>query len=83
MVNGVPYSRIYYMENASGTSSSMKNVSRETISLLPIPIPPLVEQNRIVTKIDQIMNLCDMLDQQIDTAQNKQAELLNVVLEQV
>ncbi|MCL2899121.1 restriction endonuclease subunit S [Brenneria tiliae] len=80
MVNGVPYSRTYYMGNASGTSSSMKNVSRETISLLPVPLPPIAEQNRIVAKINELMALCDELDQQIDTTVSKQDKLLNALM---
>lgn len=80
IVNGVPYSRAYYIENASGTSSSMKNVSRETMSLLPVSLPPLQEQHRIVAKIDELMGLCDFLEQQIDAATSKQAKLLNALI---
>lgn len=75
--------RIYYASNASGTSSSMKNVSREIMYQLPIPLPPLAEQNRIIAKIDQLMTLCDQLDQQIDAATSKQTTLLNAVMAQV
>ena len=80
IVNGSPYSRAYYIENASGTSSSMKNVSRETMSLLPVSLPPLQEQHRIVAKIDGLMGLCEFLEQQIDAATSKQAELLNALI---
>lgn len=80
IVNGVPYSRAYYMGNASGTSSSMKNVSRETMSLLPVSLPPLQEQRRIVAKIDELMSLCNFLEQKIDAATSKQAELLNALM---
>lgn len=80
MVNGLPYSRAYYIANASGTSSSMKNISRETMSLLPVPIPPSLEQHRIVAKINELMALCDSLEQKIDAAANKQAELLNALI---
>lgn len=79
MANGAPHSRAYYMEHASGTSSSMKNVSRESMSSLPIPLPPLAEQHRIVEKFDNLMILCDTLEQQIDATTNKQAELLSAL----
>jgi len=40
----------------------------------------LPEQHRIVARIDQLMALCDTLDQQIDAATGKQTELLNAVM---
>jgi type I restriction enzyme S subunit len=83
IANGSDFSRSYYMSNASGTSSSMKNVSRQVMAELPIPLPPLPEQHRIVARVDQLMALCDTLEQQIDAATNKQTELLNAVMVQV
>ena len=61
----------------------MKNISREVMNNLPIPLPPLAEQHRIVTKIDQLMALCDRLEGSITAAQAKQADLLNAVMAQV
>lgn len=83
IANSTEFSRTYYIANASGTSSSMKNVSRQVMAELPIPLPPLPEQQRIVARIDQLMALCDTLDQQIDAAGEKQTELLNAVMAQV
>jgi type I restriction enzyme S subunit len=48
-----------------------------------VPLPPLPEQHRIVEHIDQLMDLCDRLEQQIDAATGKQTELLNAVMVQV
>ena len=48
-----------------------------------IPLPPLAEQHRIVAKINQLMALCDHLDQQIDAATGKQSALLSAVMAQV
>jgi type I restriction enzyme S subunit len=50
---------------------------------LALPLPPLPEQHRIVARIDQLMALCDTLDQQIDAATGKQTEILNAVMAQV
>jgi type I restriction enzyme S subunit len=48
-----------------------------------LPLPPIAEQHRIVAKIDQLMALCNTLDQQIAAATKKQTELLNAVMAQV
>ncbi|MDO9272101.1 MAG: restriction endonuclease subunit S, partial [Rugosibacter sp.] len=45
-----------------------------------VPLPPLPEQHRIVAKIDQLMALCDTLEQQIDAATSKQTELLDALM---
>ncbi|MBD2072098.1 restriction endonuclease subunit S [Leptolyngbya sp. FACHB-671] len=77
------FARDYYARNASGTSSSMKNISREVMNNLPIPLPPPAEQRRIVTKIERLMAFCDELDQWIEVAADKQSELLNALVPQV
>ncbi|MDI2142170.1 restriction endonuclease subunit S [Pseudomonas sp. ITA] len=83
LANSAPLARSYYSQVAGGTSSSMKNVSREQILNLPIALPPLAEQQRIVDKVDQLMLLCDMLKRQINAANEKQTTLLNAVIAQV
>ena len=69
-------SRAYYARNASGTSSSMKNIGREVMCNLPIPIPPLAEQRRIVAKVEQLMTLVDALEQQLVASRAVAANLL-------
>jgi len=59
--NYADYARDYYAANATGVSPSMKNVSRAVILNLPIPLPPLAEQQRIVAKVDHLMELCQRL----------------------
>jgi type I restriction enzyme, S subunit len=62
------------------TTAGQKTVNQSHISSLIIPLPPIAEQYRIVAKIDQLMALCDRLEQQIDNAATKQTALLNVVM---
>ena len=83
LANLSQFAREYYARNASGTSSSMKNISREAMNNLPIPLPPLAEQHRIVAKIDQLMTLCDELEKQIDIADRKKTNLLNSVMAKI
>ena len=78
--NHAKHARAYYAEEASGTSFSMKNVSREVIYMLPIPLPPLAEQHRIVTRVNVLMKLCDLLEAELTTAQDEKRRLLESVL---
>jgi len=64
LVNSSRWARDYYTRNASGTSSSMKNVSRSLVEHLPIPIPPSAEQHRIVKRLDELMDFVDRLESQ-------------------
>jgi len=65
------------------TTAGQKTVNQSHVSSLILPLPPLAEQYRIFAKIDQLMALCDHLDQQIDAATGKQSALLNAVMAQV
>ena len=67
----------------SGTSGTMPKINQKTLKSLPLPVPPLEEQHRIVVKIKKLMKFCELLDQQIDAATGKQSELLNAVMAQV
>jgi type I restriction enzyme, S subunit len=60
--NHADYARSYYAEEASGTSLSMKNVSRAVILGLAMPLPPLTEQHRIVAKVEELLALCHRLE---------------------
>lgn len=83
IANGTSFSRSYYTKNASGTSSSMKNVSRQVMAELPIPLPPLAEQQRIVTKTNQLESIFNDLEEKIVAASAKKDNLLNTVMEKV
>jgi type I restriction enzyme, S subunit len=78
--NHAEYARSHYANKASGTSLSMKNVSRPVIYELAIPLPPLAEQHRIVAKVDELMALCDQLEAQLTTTAADSRRLLEAVL---
>lgn len=81
IANSAPESRRYYARVAGGTSSSMKNVSREQILALPILLPPLAEQHRVVAKVDELMALCDRLEARQQDAETAHARLVQALLD--
>jgi len=81
-MSAVP-SRDFLRERASGTSGTMPKINQKTLMSLPVPIPPLGEQRRIVEKILKLMQQCDQLENKIDAANLKASELLSAVMAQV
>ena len=47
-----------------GTSlTTVKHLSAKQVNGIEIPLPPLAEQRRIVAKVDQLMALCDRMEE--------------------
>ncbi|TPG25063.1 restriction endonuclease subunit S [Variovorax guangxiensis] len=80
--NNAAHARAHYAANASGTSSSMKNVSREVVLSAPVPLPPLAEQSRIVARVEELRRLCADLRQRLAAAQAMQAQLAEALVAQ-
>lgn len=60
--------------------TTQPNVGIKSIQEFVVPLPPLPEQNRIVAKVDELMALCDKLEQQtVDSIQAHQT-LVEVLL---
>ncbi|MBU1109621.1 MAG: restriction endonuclease subunit S [Candidatus Riflebacteria bacterium] len=64
-------------------TAGQDNLSLEQCRDIEIPIPSVEEQHRIVDKIDQLMTLCDTLEQRLTNATEKQASLLNSLMAKV
>ena len=46
------------------TGTTVPKLNQAKLSTIPIVIPPITEQQRIVAKVDELMTLCDQLEQQ-------------------
>ncbi|EKT1267046.1 restriction endonuclease subunit S [Salmonella enterica] len=79
IVNNSLFSREYYKEVAGGTSSSMKNVSRNQVSELIIGLPGYNEQLKIVENITKYIQICEALTSKIQSAQQTQLHLADAL----
>ncbi|WP_445399428.1 restriction endonuclease subunit S [Zobellella sp. An-6] len=55
-------------------------LNAESLNSLLIPVPPFSEQHRIVQKIDELMSLCDQLEQQTESNIQAHAILVDTLL---
>src|SRR5262249_57277732 len=59
---------------------TMVNLNHGILKRMPLPIPPLVEQHRIVARVDELMALCDQLEAQLTITEANSRRLLEAVL---
>ena len=70
--------RSYLSGKAIGTT--MTNLNHGILKKMPLPIPPLAEQHRIVAKVDELMAICDQLEAQITATEQDSRRFLESVL---
>jgi type I restriction enzyme S subunit len=76
-------SRDFLRARASGTSGSMPKINQTALKSLPLPIPPLAEQRRIVAKVDQVMALVDQLETQLAASRATAKNLLESLIVEI
>ncbi|MFT6779214.1 MAG: type I restriction enzyme S subunit [Paraglaciecola sp.] len=64
------------------STAGQKTVNQTHIGTLPISLPPLAEQQRIVVKVDELLALCDSLKANLNQAQTTQLHLTGAIVEQ-
>jgi type I restriction enzyme S subunit len=83
-----PYFVQRYLEKLNATGEIEKyrkgvgisNMSGKALASIPIPLPPLAEQKRIVAKVDELMALCDRLEAQQQERETRHAALARASL---
>lgn len=58
------------------------NLSMSNIERFLIPLPPLSEQQRIVTKVEQLMQMINELEHQVQQSKGQAGQLLQAVLKE-
>lgn len=64
----------------TATGLTAKGIKAAKLKRLPITVPPLAEQRRIVAKVEQLMALCDELRETLTSGQIERGRLLDVLL---
>lgn len=59
----------------------ISNMSSKALAMIPFPLPPLAEQDRIVAKVDELMALCDQLEKQQQDRRKLQNALRQATLQ--
>ena len=65
---------------ASQVITAQPNISLTDAREFPVPLPPLAEQHRLVTRVDELMTLCDQLEAQLTATEADSRRLLEAVL---
>lgn len=73
-----PFCANYMWQHAKGTAQ--KGIYLGKLAMMPLPIPPLPEQKRIVAKVDELMALCDALERDSAGAMAAHQALVEILL---
>ena len=70
----------FFTQFSSSMTGIIGGISSAKFAELPVPIAPSQEQHRIVAKVDELMALCDQLEQQTDASLSAQQTLVETLL---
>jgi type I restriction enzyme S subunit len=83
----VPFLAVYLDSDLSqqllrryDNGTAQPNLSSANLRRFEIPLPPLAEQKRIVAKVDDVMAICDQLEQQLQSQQKDRRRVLEALL---
>jgi type I restriction enzyme S subunit len=61
-------------------TAGQDNISVTKCKFIPVPLPPLAEQRRIVAKVEELMKLVDELEAQIAMSRDSAVKLLDAIV---
>jgi type I restriction enzyme S subunit len=66
--------------NSEQTGAGRGGLPKNRMDRIPVALPPLAEQHRIVAKVDELIALCNRLEERLATTQSAKAGLLDATL---
>lgn len=78
LVIDAPFSQEWMRDETKGVA--LKGVNVADFRRMPIPVPPMEEQHRIVAKVDELMALCARLETSLDQSTATRSRLLDSLL---
>ncbi|MBF8007567.1 restriction endonuclease subunit S [Pseudomonas brenneri] len=63
------------------TGTAQPKMNQSKMNGIPVGLPPMAEQHRIVAKVDELMALCDRLETQQADAESAHAQLVQALLD--
>jgi type I restriction enzyme S subunit len=73
-----PFFQSFVIDEQTGAGRG--GLPKNRMDRIPVPVPPLAEQHRIVAKVGELMALCDQLETQLTITQADSRRLLEAVL---
>lgn len=71
--------QLQLIDNATGMTAP--GIKASKLKEIPMLIPPIAEQHRIVAKVDELMKICDQLKDQLQQSQVTQIQLTDALIE--
>ena len=74
-----PVGRTFF-QNAAKKTTDLASINMTQLRNCPVPIPPLSEQKRIVSKVTELLSLCDALEAKLTQAESASTQLLSATV---
>ena len=72
-----------YFQNCAKQAIGQASINQTQLADIPIPLPPLLEQSRIIVKLDKLMTIVDELETLLTASQLISKELLDAVVHEL
>jgi type I restriction enzyme S subunit len=73
-----PYFQAFVVDEQTGAGRG--GLPKNRMDRIPVAVPPLAEQHRIVAKVDELMALCDQLDASLAQGDTVRRRLLDALI---